>query len=224
MDMQLIMGVIYIILGLVLAFWGAKLIEAVAKIIGAIIGALIGSYIFYGFLYPYNNGDNWFREDALNETIGLIIVMIICALIGAYIAFAMLRAFVAFSLAVVVYYLCWNLLGQPPTIFESGDLNLLWLTCVIAAIITLLLVSHFFRELLAYVTAVFGGFMVGTGISNMLIAMDAYSPLMSLLVIVIMVVIAGLGAKYQLSGRISDSDGGRRPPPRRSRGGGRRRY
>ena len=46
---------------------------------------------------------------------------------------------------------------------------------------------------------------------------------LKILVIVLMLLIAGFGAKYQLSGSISDDRGRERPPPRRRGGRGRRR-
>ena len=220
MLMEIVMPHIMIVLGLVLAFWGARMVEMVARIVGAIIGAFVGFYIYIGFLVHMVD---WFSESDQNFTIGLFVVVLIFALLGAYLAFSYLRSIVSFTMAAAVYFICWNFLGQPPSPLESGDLDMGWLACLILAVVTYLLVHHYFRELLSYTTAVLGAFIMGNGLTSVLVYYDMIGGAFNIAVIVAMVLVAGLGAKYQLSGKLTDvGDQKRKPAPRRGSRGRRR--
>jgi len=205
---RILIGVLMIVFGIVLAFWGVKLVRAAAKFIGAIVGALIGSQIFLNLVLPYNNYDNWFADgypdEPLKYYIGLMIFVLIFSLIFAFLAYALLKGFVAFSIAAASFYMCYFAAGEPPSPFTGGGLNGWWIMCLVVGIIVYVFVHIYFDQLLAYLTAAGGGFIVGSGIGRCLGAAGVTANLALVLVMTVGLVIALFGAKYQLTGRFTD--------------------
>jgi hypothetical protein len=144
-----ILGVILILVGLALAFFGRKMWTPFMSLVGAIIGGAVG-FILGGVYVP-----NGYLAAALLGLIGSILGSILFNYL-VKIALALITAGIP---AILTYY---AIGGNPVTDQSAQD------TRVIVAILVLLLVFalayYFVEELIGVVTALVGGFLLGVGI------------------------------------------------------------
>ena len=161
--------IIIFVIGLVFAFWGAKLVKAIAGLIGAIIGSsfaiLLASY---------------FRDSLPNEQGCILIAGIIGALIGAYLAMALMKMFICGFFGLIGFFI--------GLAFTSNII-----VAIILAIVLAVIVSMVINQFLAIITAILGGLMVGYLILALLDHPVAY-----LLFLVIAGLVAFIGARYQI--------------------------
>ncbi len=168
--------VILILLGLVLAFFGKRIMETLAFIIGAIIGALLALWLA-PIIYPY-------VKEYISLNLCIIIAVIIGALIGGFLGkslmYGMISLFVAGTISGVVLLLT-----------DNGLIALI--TFFIALVIMWFIVEKF----LAVMTAFLGGCMVGFAIFAI-----TFSPDMMVISLILFIIIAAIltifGARYQL--------------------------
>ena len=130
-----------LVLGLVMAFFGAKIIRTLAMAIGAFIGLVLALYISVWFLDTIGNLG---LGNTLCILIAAVIGMIVGALLGEGILHYMIAAFFA-QIALSV-----------ASLFTENLLVLL-----IVGLVVFLLVLFIIEEVLAVITALFGGALVG---------------------------------------------------------------
>ena len=168
---------ILILLGLAIAFFGKRIMETMAFIIGAILGVAIA-------LWLAPNLYEQFFSDYTSAEVCLIIGVIIGALIGGFLGrslmYGMISFFVASIFSATAYYL------------SGGNYMVSLITFFIVLIIMWFLVEKF----LAVMTALLGGCMVGAGV--MLLTVDSLGVIALGLFIVIAAVLTIFGARYQL--------------------------
>jgi hypothetical protein len=175
MELELIGLVILIVLGLILAFYGKRILETFAFIIGAIAGAALALMIA-PYVYSY-------VSDSISEGLCIIIAVIVGALIGGFLGRAIMYGLISFIVASIVSYIVVTL---------TGDYVLALIGFFIALIIMWFLVEKF----LAVMTALVGGCMVGVGI--MYFAGGVLGPFSFIVFIIIAAALTFFGGRYQL--------------------------
>jgi len=143
-----IIGVVLIITGLALAFWGHGIWSTIMSLIGALLGAAVG------FLFGASLSAN-------------ILVALILALVGAIIGSILFTKLVKVALAFLVGLLAaaavYGLLGGRAQ-FTPGQID----TPLIAAILVLIVVFgisyYFIDDIIGIITAAIGGLLLALGL------------------------------------------------------------
>ena len=151
-----IIGVILILVGLALAFWGRKVWTPFMSLVGAVIGGSVG-YIIGGFY-------------ASSGYVVALALALIGSVLGSILFNYLVKialALIAASIPAVLAYFA--LRGDPIRDPAAQD------TSVIVAILVLLTVFviayYFVEELIGIVTSLVGGFLLGAGV---FLAMNAF--------------------------------------------------
>ena len=175
---QYIAVIIFIILGIILAFFGRKIMETIAFVIGAILGAAIALWLAPE-LHQY-------VSEYLSADMCLLIGVIIGALIGGFLGRSLMYGMISFMVASMVSGAVYLLTGDPIVTF---------ITFIIA-----LIIMHFLvRKFLAVITAFLGGCLVGAGV--MFLAAGSLGGLSFIVFIIIAGLLTFAGARYQLSNK-----------------------
>ncbi len=143
-----IIGVVLIITGLALAFWGHGIWSTIMSLIGALLGAAVG------FLFGASLSAN-------------ILVALVLALVGAIIGSILFTKLVKVALAFLVGLLAaaavYGLLGGRAQ-FTPGQID----TPLIAAILVLIVVFgisyYFIDDIIGIITAAIGGLLLALGL------------------------------------------------------------
>jgi hypothetical protein len=141
-EILLIIAALLIIIGIALAFRGRKLWAGLMSIIGAVIGGTLG-YLF-GML--------------INDWITALILSMVGAFIGSLLFGYIVKIALAFVTSLLVAGLAYIAIGQS----MSQDMRI-----VVAAVLLLVIYAvayWFIQEIIAFVTALLGGLLVGVGI------------------------------------------------------------
>jgi hypothetical protein len=143
-----IIGVILIIAGLALAFWGHGIWSTVMSLIGALLGAAVG-FLFGASLSP-------------NIAVPLILALV-GAVIGSILFTKLVKVALAFLVGLLAGAAVYGLLGGRAQ-FTSGQID----TALIAAILVLIVVFgisyYFIDDIIGIVTAAIGGLLLALGI------------------------------------------------------------
>lgn len=161
--------VIILLIGLVFAFWGAKLVKAIAGLIGAIVGS---SFAYLLAMY--------FRDQLPSPDACALIAAIIGALIGAYLAMALMKMFICGFFGLIGFFI--------GLAFTNN-----FIVAIILAIILAVIVSMVINQFLAIITAILGGLLVGY-----LVLAILDHPVEFLIFLVIAGAVAFMGARYQI--------------------------
>jgi len=141
-EILMIIAALLILIGIALAFRGRKLWAGLMSIIGAVIGGTLG-YLF-GML--------------INDWITALILSMVGAFIGSLLFGYIVKIALAFVTALLLAGLAYIAMGPG----MSQDLRI-----VLAAILLLVVYAiayWFIQEIIAFVTALLGGILVGVGI------------------------------------------------------------
>jgi hypothetical protein len=176
---QYIAVIIFIILGIILAFFGRKIMETIAFIIGALLGAAIALW-----LAPELH--ERFLSDYLSANMCLLIGVIIGALIGGYLGRSLMYGMISFMVASMISGAVYILTSDP-------------IVTLITFFVTLIIMHFLVRKFLAVITAFLGGCLVGAGI--MFIAAGSLGGLSFIVFIIIAGLLTFAGARYQLSNK-----------------------
>ncbi|WP_455391560.1 hypothetical protein [[Eubacterium] cellulosolvens] len=167
---------ILILLGLALAFFGKRIMETMAFIIGAILGVAIALWLAPSLYARY-------FSTYTSAEVCLIIAVIVGALIGGFLGrslmYGMISFFVASIFSATAYYLTGN-----------------YLVSLITFFVVLIIMWFLVEKFLAVMTALLGGCMVGAGV--MMLTTGSLGGLSIILFIIIAALLTVFGARYQL--------------------------
>ncbi len=141
-ELLIILGALLIIVGIILAFRGRRIWAGLMSLIGAIIGGAIG-YIF-GLM--------------LNSWIAALILSILGAFIGSILFGYLVKIALAFVTALLIagaFYI---------TIGAGMDLDARMIVSVIILLIVYAIAYWFIQEIIAFITALLGGILIGAGV------------------------------------------------------------
>ena len=146
MEMETILLIIMLIIGLVLAFFGIKVWETLMGIIGGFIGWFIG----------FGLGMYYFESDP-NVYIYAIIIGLICGFIGSMLFHYLVEAAMALVVAAlgggVVYYMG----GETPE-------QMYLIAAIIVFVVVFALAFYFMDELIGVFTAMIGAILAGAAL------------------------------------------------------------
>lgn len=166
---------IMIILGLVLAFFGKRILETIAFIIGALIGAALGLY-----LAPQTH--SYVVQYIESLTIWTIILVVIGSLIGGYLGQSLMYGMISMMVAGICASVAFLITNNA-------------LITLIVFFIVLVIMWFLVEKFLAAMTALLGGCLVGFAVWSLTGGLGFIS------LILFIIVAAGLtifGARYQL--------------------------
>jgi hypothetical protein len=168
---------ILLILGIALCFFGKRILETVAFLIGAIAGAALAMVLAPNL--------HQFVDQYLNAEQCLIIGIIIGAIIGGYLGKRLMYGMISFLVATTVSYTVNILTGDP---FYT----------LVAFFITLVIMWFLVEKFLAVITAFLGASMVGSvAMSGLLMFID--DPFIGFIVfLLVTAALTVFGARYQL--------------------------
>jgi hypothetical protein len=157
-----------LIVGLVLTFYGRRVLKTAAFIIGAIIGAGIGYLV----------------GSALGDGFCIIIAVIVGALLGGYLGMVFLKGMVAMYMGAMGYMIGSAIFGG-------------MLVPIIIGVIVFAIIYILFDKFISIVTAFFGAFLVAIAVQGLTVGYLGNSAAF-ILFIIIAVVLAIIGARVQL--------------------------
>ena len=166
--------IILVLLGLALAFFGRRIMETIAFVIGAIIGAAL-ALMYAPALYTY-------VEEYISLNMCIIIAVIIGALIGGYLGKSLMYGMISLLIALTCAGAVFALTGN-------------WLTSLIVFVIVLIIMWFIVEKFLAVVTAFLGGCMVGLGVMIITASLGIISFILFIFIAAILTI---FGARYQL--------------------------
>lgn len=143
-----VVGVVLIVAGLVLAFFGAGLVRVFMAVLGAIIGGVfgfLGGSLLGGAIFPLIFG-----------IVGLIVGIVLFGFV--------VRAAISLAAGIVVGSVTYILLGgttEPGAMIPVGTLVFPFLGFLVGAV----LIYLFFNRLLGVITAIVGGLLVGISLN-----------------------------------------------------------
>ncbi|MFQ5919647.1 MAG: hypothetical protein ACE5I4_06330 [Thermoplasmata archaeon] len=143
-----VVGVVLIVAGLVLAFFGAGLVRVFMAVLGAIIGGIfgfLGGSLLGGAIFPLIFG-----------IVGLIIGIVLFGFV--------VRAAVAIVAGIAIGGVVYLLLGgatEPGATIPAGTAAFAFIGFLVGAI----LIYIFFNRLLGVITALVGGLLVGVSLN-----------------------------------------------------------
>ena len=194
---------ILLLLGLVFAFFGERIISALAIVIGAIIGAALGFIIGSLVVLIFQLGGM--------AAMAVVLAAIILGLIlGAISAKRMLHGFIAASLAALAFMISIGV-ANSFDLHMYATLGIAFLIAVVVFIIALMLA----QKLLCILTAGMGAIMASYCTHTFLVGLAPISVMISnLIALVLLMGLAIAGSIFQLEAR---RKGKSRQPPRRSK-------
>jgi hypothetical protein len=143
-----IIGVVLIITGLALAFWGHGIWSTIMSLIGALLGAAVG-FLFGASL-------------SANIAVGLILALV-GAIIGSILFTKLVKVALAFLVGLLAGAAVYGLLGGRAR-FTAGQID----TPLIAAILVLIVVFgisyYFIDDIIGIITAAIGGLLLAFGL------------------------------------------------------------
>ena len=208
-SMMLLTGVLLLIIGIALTFWGKRIVEALAFIIfgvlGGILGIMLALFIIGFFGWSGNLYIKW----------GILIVLCLAGiLIGSFLSKSFLYGMIVFYCAINAFFITWAFFG----------FKLYWqlLVAAVVAIVVAIVVKMLVEKLMAAVTAFLGATMVGYGafaitlyVASRAFDKDLQGNLIFLGIIVVGIIILGIaGTAYQLSAAGIGAGGGGGAQPR----------
>ncbi|MFQ5909181.1 MAG: hypothetical protein ACE5IJ_00485 [Thermoplasmata archaeon] len=137
----LVIGVILILVGLGLAFFGRVVWGALMSLIGAFIGGTIGYVIGY----------------ILGGWIVAMVLSLICAIVGSMLFGAMVKLGLAFLTGILAGGLVFVALGDMP--LDSKIIG-----AFVVLVIVFAISYYFIEEVIGIITALIGGILLGIGI------------------------------------------------------------
>ncbi len=166
--------IIFLLLGLALAFFGKRIMETLAFVIGAIIGAAVGLWLAPR-LFEY-------VDQYISLEICIIIAVIIGALIGGYLGKSLMYGMISFFVAITIA-------GVILMLTNDG------LIALITFFVVLVIMWFIVEKFLAVMTAFLGGCMVGAVVMFLTVDFGITS---FILFIVAAAILTIFGARYQL--------------------------
>ncbi len=145
-EAALIIGIILVIVGLALAFWGHGIWSSVMSLIGALLGSAVG------FLFGTGFG---------------IVTALILALVGAVIGSILFTKLVKVALAFVVGLLAgaavYGLLHGSAT-FSPGQMDAPLIAALLVLVVVFGISYYFIDDLIGIITAAIGGLLLAGGL------------------------------------------------------------
>ena len=173
--------IILLLLGLVIAFFGKKIMETLAFIIGAIIGAGLAMSLAPR-LHPY-------VEEYIPMDICIIIAVIIGALIGGFLGRAFMYGMISFFVASIFSGIAYSLSNEN------------YIVTIIVFIVVLVIMWFVVEKFLAVITAFLGACMVGMAVMELTFESLNNNGL-GFIALILFILIAALltiaGGRYQL--------------------------
>jgi hypothetical protein len=171
--------VIFLLIGLVVAFFGKRIMETIAFIIGAMVGASLAMMIM-----RYEGVQNIIAENNFDPNVCLIIGVIVGALIGGFLGRSFMYGLISMIVASSISYIALVLTGNE-------------VLSLIVFFVALVIMWFVVEKFLAIITAFMGGCMVGLAV--MMLTLDGVGAASVAFFIIIAALLTIAGAKYQLS-------------------------
>jgi len=145
-EAAIIIGVILVVVGLALGFWGHGIWSSVMSLIGALLGSAVG-YLF----------------GAAFGVVAALILALVGALIGSILFTKLVKVALAFLVGLLAGAAVYGLLGGQAR-FTAGQID----TPLIAAILVLIVVFgisyYFIDDIIGIITAAIGGLLLALGL------------------------------------------------------------
>ncbi len=178
-DISSIPLLILLIVGLVLTFYGRRVLKTIAFLIGAIIGANLA------YVIAINIGPR--LEEYLSLQFCIIIAVVLGAIIGGYLGMAFLKGMIAIFMGFIGYSIGVLILGEESFI------------PIVIGIVVFVIIWLLIDKFLSIITAILGACLVGMAVSSLVIT---YFPDLTLVAFIIFIVCAvaltAIGARFQL--------------------------
>jgi hypothetical protein len=174
--MEMYIYLIFILIGLALAFYGRRIMETIAFVIGAIVGANLA------FLIAQNPKVQEYVADYMTAETCIIVAVIIGALIGGYLGRSFMYGMISMMFAGSCAYIA--------SMFTDN-----YMVILVVFFIVLIIMWFLVEQFLAVVTAMLGGWLAGVGVFGLTFS---YGFIALVLCFIVAGALAIFGARYQL--------------------------
>ncbi|OGS62234.1 MAG: hypothetical protein A3K59_10675 [Euryarchaeota archaeon RBG_19FT_COMBO_69_17] len=143
-----IIGVVLLLVGLALAFWGHGIWASVMSMIGALLGSSVG------YLFGAAAGGGYVT--------GLVLAAI-GAIIGSILFTKLIKVALAFLVGVLAGAAVYALLGGT-AVFTSGQIDMPLVAALLVLLVVFALAYYYIDDLIGVITAAIGGLLLALGI------------------------------------------------------------
>jgi hypothetical protein len=170
--------VIFLILGILVAFFGKRIMETIAFVIGAMVGASLALMVV-----QYEGVQTLITDNNLDPNICLVIAVIVGALIGGFLGRSFMYGLISMIVASTVSYVAFVLTGNE-------------ILSLIVFFVALVIMWFVVEKFLMVITAFMGACMVG--LSVMLLTFESMGTISIVFFIIIAALLTIAGARYQM--------------------------
>ena len=142
-----IIGVILVITGLLMAFWGHGIWNMVMSMIGALLGSAVG-YIFGA---------------AFGGPLAGLVLALVGAIIGSILFSKLVKVALAFLVGLLAGVLVYALLGGS-AVFTAGKIDAPLIGALLVLVVVFGVSFYFIDDLIGVITAAIGGLLLAAGI------------------------------------------------------------
>lgn len=142
-----IIGVILVITGLLMAFWGHGIWNMVMSMIGALLGSAVG-YIFGA---------------AFGGPLAGLVLALVGAIIGSILFSKLVKVALAFLVGLLAGVLVYALLGGS-AVFTAGRIDAPLIGALLVLVVVFGVAFYFIDDLIGVITAAIGGLLLAAGI------------------------------------------------------------
>jgi hypothetical protein len=146
-EAALIIGIILVVTGLALAFWGHGIWSSLMSLIGALIGSAVG-YLFGA---------------AFGGALAGLLLAAVGAIIGSILFTKLVKVALAFLVGILVAALVYTALGGS-AVFVAGQLDARLIVAILVLLVVFALAYYFIDDLIGVITAAIGGLLLGIGL------------------------------------------------------------
>jgi len=146
-EAALIIGLILVVAGLLLAFWGHGIWSSLMSLLGALIGGAVG-YLFGA---------------SLGGQLGGLILAVIGAILGGILFAKLVKVGLAFLVGLLAAALVYSVLRGSAR-FTAGQIDPALAIALVVLIAVFALAYYFIDELIGVITAAIGGLLLGAGL------------------------------------------------------------
>lgn len=142
-----IVGIVLVVTGVLMAFWGHGIWNMVMSMIGSLLGAAVG-YIFGA---------------ALGGSIAGLVLAIVGAIIGSILFSKLVKVALAFLVGLLAGALVYTALGGTAN-FSAGIVELPLIAALLVLVVVFGVAFYFIDDLIGIITAAIGGLLLGGGL------------------------------------------------------------
>ncbi len=141
-----IIGIILVLVGLAMAFWGHGIWASVMSMIGALLGSAVG--FLFGAAFGYIPG---------------LVLAVVGAIIGSILFSKLVKVALAFGLGLLAGVLVYSLLRGSAT-FTPGRLDAPLIGAILVMVVVFGLSFYYIDDIIGIVTAAVGGLLLAGGL------------------------------------------------------------